>query len=86
MTATIVASTLDDNDQDREQTTADDTSEIVAEINEEINEENNEDSSAEALSAPETNQRNGSTWLIVAIALVVGFALGAGYVSYRSSL
>ena len=80
LTATTVAATVDD-DQVREQTTSSSTNEIVSEINEEIN----EDSIEESLSAPETNQRNGSTWLFVAIALIVGFALGAGYVSYRAS-
>jgi hypothetical protein len=73
--ATTVATTVDD--QVREQTTNDSTNEIVSEIN--------EDSINETLSAPETNQRTGSTWLFVAIALIVGFALGAGYVSYRAS-
>ena len=33
----------------------------------------------------ETNQRNGSSWLFLGIALVVGFAMGAGYVSYKTS-
>jgi hypothetical protein len=80
LTATTVATTLDD-DQVREQTSSDSTNEIVSEIKEEIN----EDGIDEPLSAPETNQRNGSTWLFVAIALIVGFALGAGYISYRGS-
>ncbi len=76
LTATKAAATLDD-DQVREQTTNDSRNEIVSETN--------EDSIDETLSAPETNQRNGSNWLFVAIALIVGFALGAGYVSYRAS-
>jgi len=80
LTATKVATTLDD-DRVLEQTTSDSTNEIVSEINE----ENDEDGIDETLSAPETNQRNGSTWLFVAIALIVGIALGAGYVSYRAS-
>ena len=80
LTATKVATTLDD-DRVLEQTTSDSTNEIVSEINE----ENDEDDIDETFSAPETNQRNGSTWLFVAIALIVGIALGAGYVSYRAS-
>jgi hypothetical protein len=35
-------------------------------------------------STAETNQRIGSTILFVLVALVVGFAVGAGYVSYRA--
>ncbi len=76
-------------------------SDMVAEINDEINAESrtdtntginavssaetHEDSIDQTLSAPESNQRNGSTWLFVVIALVVGFAIGAGYVSHRAS-
>ena len=76
LTAPTVAATLGD-EQVREQTAGDSTNEIVSEIN--------GDSIDETLSAPETNQRNGSTWLFVAIALIAGFALGAGYVSYKAS-
>ncbi len=76
LTAPTVAATLGD-EQVREQTADDSTNEIVSEIN--------GDSIDETLSAPETNQRNGSTWLFVAIALIAGFALGAGYVSYKAS-
>lgn len=36
------------------------------------------------LSTPEQNLRLGSNWLFMIIALVIGFALGAGYVSYRA--
>ena len=35
-------------------------------------------------STAETNQRIGSTILFVIVALVVGFAVGAGYVSHRA--
>ncbi len=80
LVATIVANTSD-VDQVREQNPSDSASEIVAEISEEINDDNLD----ENLTAPETNKRNGSTWLFVAIALVIGFALGAGYVSRRAS-
>ena len=80
LTAPTVATTLDE-DQVREQTFSDSTDEIVSETNEEVN----ENSIDKTLSAPETNQRNGSTWLFVAMALIVGFALGAGYISYRAS-
>lgn len=38
----------------------------------------------EALTLAEENERNGSTALFVIIALVAGFALGAGYVSHRT--
>ncbi len=96
ITATIVARSGSD-DAAREEASHDDTSEIIAEINEEINEtakeavnetvdeEIDESSVDKPLSAPESNQRNGSTWLFIVIALIVGFALGAGYVSYRAS-
>jgi hypothetical protein len=40
----------------------------------------------EIISAPEATERTGSTYLFVVIALVVGFALGAGYVSHRTGL
>ncbi len=40
--------------------------------------------SGETLSTAETNQRAGSTWLFVIIALIAGIALGAGFISYRS--
>ncbi|NCF64363.1 MAG: hypothetical protein GWP61_00215 [Chloroflexi bacterium] len=40
---------------------------------------------SEPLSTPESNQRTGSNWLFVAIALIAGFALGAGYFHYRAS-
>jgi hypothetical protein len=76
LTASTDAATLDD-DPVREQTASNSTNDIISEIN--------EDSPNEILSTPETNQRNGSTWLFVAIALIVGFALGAGYVSYKAS-
>lgn len=36
------------------------------------------------ISSPEATERTGSTYLFVVIALVVGFALGAGYVSHRT--
>lgn len=80
ITATIVAMTKDE-DQIHEQTTRDSTDEMVAQINEEID----EGEIPETLSTPENNQRNGSTWLFVIIALILGFALGAGYVSHRAS-
>ena len=38
----------------------------------------------EIVSAPEATERTGSTYLFVVIALVVGFAIGAGYVSHRA--
>ena len=41
-------------------------------------------STGETSSIAENNQRTGSTWLLVIIALVVGIGLGAGYISYRS--
>ncbi|MFN2140585.1 MAG: hypothetical protein ACK2U5_08895 [Candidatus Promineifilaceae bacterium] len=40
----------------------------------------------EIISTPEATERTGSTYLFVVIALVVGFALGAGYVSHRTGL
>ena len=36
------------------------------------------------VSAAEANERSGSTALFVVIALVVGFAIGAGYISHRT--
>ncbi len=41
-------------------------------------------STGNTLSTAEANQRAGSTWLFVIIALVAGIALGAGYISYRT--
>ncbi len=79
LTATIVATSADNSSQVK--IDDDSTSEMVAEIHEEID----EGISEETMSAPESNQRSGSTWLFVAIALIIGFALGAGYVSYRAS-
>ncbi len=38
--------------------------------------------SGDTLSTAESNQRIGSTWLFVIIALIAGIALGAGYISY----
>lgn len=43
------------------------------------------DRAQEPLSAPESQKRSGSTWLIAFIALTVGFAAGAGYYSHRTS-
>ena len=96
ITATIVATTGNE-DAVEEETSRDDASEIIAEINEELNESVeeavdeaideavDESSVDKPLSVPENNQRNGSTWLFIGIALIIGFALGAGYVSYRTS-
>jgi uncharacterized protein HemX len=70
-----------DEEQVEEQATEASTPEITTENVDESDEAVIE----ETLSTPESNQRNGSTWLFVAIALVVGFALGAGYISYRAS-
>jgi hypothetical protein len=85
--ATIVAAVLDIEDTPQKSTASN-----VAENSQERNEEssgsevNNEVvSTTVPLSIPESNQRTGSTWLFVAIALIVGFALGAGYVHYRAS-
>lgn len=36
------------------------------------------------LSTPEQNQKNGSTWVLIIVALIIGVAIGAGYVSYRT--
>lgn len=80
MTATIVAVSSDE-EQIQEQATEASTPDIVTENIEESDKGGIE----ETLSTPESNQRNGSTWLFVAIALVLGFALGAGYISYRTS-
>lgn len=41
-------------------------------------------STGNTLSTAEANQRAGSTWLFVVVALVAGIALGAGYISYRT--
>jgi len=38
----------------------------------------------DTISTAEANQRTGSTWLFVIIALIAGIALGAGFISYRS--
>lgn len=38
----------------------------------------------DTLSTAEVNQRTGSTWLFVIIALIAGVALGAGFISYRT--
>ncbi len=40
----------------------------------------------EIVSSPEATERTGTTYLFVVIALVIGFALGAGYVSHRTGL
>jgi hypothetical protein len=87
--ATIVAAVLDNEDIPEKSTAS-----SVAESNQERTEESSESgsadsneviSTAEPLSTPESNQRTGSTWLFVAIALIVGVALGAGYVHYKAS-
>lgn len=81
ITATIVA-TAREGAQNRQELDDEDTNDIVAEITDEANAVAVEQ---EVSSTPETNQRNGSTWLFLGIALVVGFAMGAGYVSYKTS-
>ncbi|MDX1415449.1 MAG: hypothetical protein R3293_14730 [Candidatus Promineifilaceae bacterium] len=40
--------------------------------------------SGETVSTAEANQRIGSTWLFIIIALIAGIALGAGFISYRA--
>lgn len=81
ITATIVA-TARNSAQIREEVNDEDTNDIVAEITDQAKEAEVEH---EVTTAPETNQRNGSTWVFLGIALVVGFAMGAGYVSYKTS-
>lgn len=41
-------------------------------------------STGNTISTAEANQRTGSNWLLAILALVIGIALGAGYVSYRT--
>jgi len=93
--ATIVAAVLDIDDNTSslrapQKSTAssgtESSQERINDSSESGSAENNEViSTVEPLSTPESNQRTGSTWLFVAIALIVGFALGAGYVNYRAS-
>lgn len=79
--ATIVAAVLDVEDSPQKSTASN-----AVESSASASEDNNEViRTAVPLSTPESNQRTGSTWLFVAIALIVGFALGAGYVHYRAS-
>ena len=73
------------NDETSDQTSVESDDQVADQTIDENVGKADENNDNEALSAPENNQRNGSTWLFVAIALVIGFALGAGYVSYKAS-